>query len=112
MNKATEIVLVDLAIAGSFVIGYGTGEWRGVEHERRLRDWNGSAAQAEDATKRWAAKVHETPFAAMSNRYPRYMAFPQKNCIQLRLKGGVGGVPIYCYRSNTLNLVEEYSDVE
>ena len=112
MNKAAGIILIGLAIAGSFVIGYDTGERRGLEHERRLRDWNGSIAQAQDAAKRWAAKVHETPSMAMANRYARYMAFPQKNCIQLRLKSGVGGVPIYCYRANTLQLVEEYSDVE
>jgi len=25
---------------------------------------------------------------------------------------GVGGAPIYCYRANSLDLLEEYSDVE
>ena len=69
-------------------------------------------AQAQDAAKRWATKVHETPSTAMSNRYARYISFPNKTCIQLRLKDGVGGVPIYCYRADTLHLVEEYSDVE
>ncbi len=41
------------------------------------------------------------------------MAFPNKNCIQLTLEpGSVGGEPIYCYRRNSLDLLEEYSDVQ
>ncbi|MCW6530696.1 hypothetical protein NED98_10595 [Sphingomonas sp. MMSM20] len=112
MNKASKILLVGLAGVGTFDIGYETGQSRALESERRLHDWNGSIGQAQDAAKRWAAKVHETPSMAMSNRYARYIAFPDKNCIQLRLRDGVGGVPIYCYRSNTLQLVEEYSEVE
>ncbi len=41
------------------------------------------------------------------------MIFPDKNCIQLKLEpGNLGGEPIYCYRPNTLQLTEEYSDVE
>lgn len=56
--------------------------------------------------------MHEVPSAAMSNRYARYISFPNKTCIQLRLKDGVGGMPIYCYRVGTLYLVEEYSNVE
>lgn len=112
MNKASKIILVGLAAVSTFDIGYETGQWRALEHERRLHDWNGSIEQAQDAAKRWAAKVRETPSMAMSNRYARYMAFPDKNCIQLRLRDGLGGEPIYCYRSSTLQLVEEYSDVE
>ena len=42
---------------------------------------------------------------------PRLMAYPTKNCIQLD-PDGVGGAPIYCYRANSLELLEEYSDVE
>lgn len=112
MNRATKIILAALTIVGTFVIGYETGEWRAVERERRLPDWNGLTAQAHDAAKRWATKVHETPSAAMSNRYARHISFPDKTCIQLRLKDGVGGWPIYCYRADTLHLLEEYSDVE
>ncbi|MBB3875398.1 hypothetical protein [Sphingomonas aquatilis] len=112
MNRASRIILAALVIGGTFTVGYETGEWRTLERERRLPDWNGSIAQARDAAKRWATKVHETPSAAMSNRYARYISFPNKTCIQLRLKDGVGGVPIYCYRADTLHLVEEYSDVE
>jgi hypothetical protein len=112
MNRASKIILAALTILGTFVIGYETGEWRTLERERRLPDWNGSIAQAQDAARRWATKVHEAPSAAMSNRYARYISFPDKTCIQLRLKGGLGGVPIYCYRARTLDLVEEYSDVE
>lgn len=112
MNRPSKIILAALAIVGTFTIGYETGEWRTLAHERSLPDWNGSIAQAHDAAMRWAAKLHETPSAAMSNRYARYISFPDKTCIQLRLKDGVGGVPIYCYRGRTLHLVEEYSDVE
>ncbi|APX64752.1 hypothetical protein AV944_01580 [Sphingomonas sp. LK11] len=112
MNTASKIILATLAIVGAFVIGFETGEWRTLERERRLPDWNGSKAQAQDAARRWGAKVHEVPSAAMSNRYARYISFPNKTCIQLRLKDGVGGMPIYCYRVGTLYLVEEYSNVE
>jgi hypothetical protein len=112
MNRASKIILTALAIVGTFAIGFATGEWRALEQERRLPIWNGSIAQSQDAAKRWATKVHETPSSAMSNRYARYISFPKKTCVQLRLKDGVGGVPIYCYRGNTTQLVEEYSDVE
>lgn len=112
MNRASKITLATLAIVGTFVIGFETGEWRALEHERHLPDWNGSNAQAQDAARRWATKVHQVPSAAMSNRYARYISFPDKTCIQLQLKNGVGGVPIYCYRARTLHLVQEYSDVE
>lgn len=112
MNRASKVILASLAIVGTFAIGIETGEWRALERERRLPSWNGSIAQAQDAAQRWATKVHETPSMAMSNRYPRYISFPKKTCIQLRLKGGVGGLPIYCYRGNTIQLLEEYSDVE
>ena len=44
--------------------------------------------------------------------YARSIAFPNKNCVQLVLKGGVGGEPIYCYRYNSVTPIEEYSDVE
>lgn len=112
MNRASKITLTTLAIVSTFVIGFETGEWRALEHERHLPDWNGSNAQAQDAVRRWATKVHQVPSAAMSNRYARYISFPDKTCIQLQLKNGVGGVPIYCYRVRTLHLVEEYGDVE
>lgn len=83
-------------------------------------DWHGSRAQAEDAMRRWASKGiggHRTPaqmLAEMHQHYsPRVMSFPNKNCIQLMLEpGSVGGEPIYCYRANSLDLLEEYSDVE
>lgn len=69
MNKASRIIPVALVIGGTFTVGYETGECRTLQRERRLPDWNGSIAQAQGAAKRWATKVHETPSAAMSNRY-------------------------------------------
>lgn len=77
-------------------------------------DWNGSRAQAEDAMRRWAPKAELSLQEVRRGCTPNLMAFPTKNCIQLKLGPiyDVGGEPIYCYRANTLNLVEEYSDVE
>ena len=95
-----------------FALGYDFGGGHAIVSERRQVDWNGSAKQSQDAVRRWAAKIHETPNTVLSLWYDRNIAFPNKNCIQLVLKGGVGGEPIYCYRVNSLTLIEEYSDVE
>lgn len=69
MNKASRFIPVARVIGGMFTVGYETGECRTLQRERRLPDWNGSIARAQGAAKRWATKVHETPSAAMSNRY-------------------------------------------
>ena len=68
--------------------------------------------------RRWAPKGmrgHRTPeemLTLLRQHYsPQLMAFPTKNCIQLH-PDGVGGAPIYCYRANSLDLLEEYSNVE
>jgi hypothetical protein len=80
-------------------------------------DWNGSRAQADDAMRRWAPKgagggtAEQRLKQVREGWSPRLMEFPTKNCIQLE-PDGVGGAPIYCYRSNTLDLLEEYSNVE
>ena len=97
----------------SLVAGYGLGRHSSVEEERDVQfiDWNGSHAQAEDAFRRWARKAHETPTSVRQGWSPRLMAFPTKNCIELE-PDGVGGAPIYCYRANSIDLLEEYSDVE
>ncbi|MBB3940443.1 hypothetical protein GGR39_002100 [Novosphingobium fluoreni] len=52
MNKASSIVPVALVIGGTFTVGYETGECRTLQRERRLPDWNGSIAKAQDAAKR------------------------------------------------------------
>jgi len=68
--------------------------------------------------RRWAPKgiggrrTPEEMLAFVHQVYtPHLMAYPAKNCIQLE-PDGVGGAPIYCYRANSLDLLEEYSDVE
>ena len=93
--------------------GYGMGSVSSVqdEREREMVDWNGSKAQAEDAMRRWAPKAGESLERVRQGWSPRLMAFPSKNCIELE-PDGVGGAPIYCYRSNSLDLLEEYSNVE
>lgn len=104
----------------ALVTGYAIGS-SPVERASRgpaMMDWNGSRAQAEDAMRRWAPKGiggHRTPeeMLALVHRYysPQLMVFPSKNCIQLH-PDGAGGAPIYCYRPNSLDLLEEYSNVE
>jgi hypothetical protein len=115
------VVAVYLLAAFAYRKGYDEG----VAHERSTAgntqvDWHGSRAQIEDAMRRWAPKGiggQRTPAQMLAevhqHYWPRVMAFPTKNCIQLMLEpGAVGGEPIYCYRANSLDLVEEYSDVE
>lgn len=110
------IVVAVVSLAG----GYGLGRHTALQEARQVKfiDWNGSHAQAEDAMRRWAPKGiggHRTPAELSAivhqNYSPSLMAYPTKNCIQLE-PDGVGGAPIYCYRANTLDLLEEYSDVE
>jgi hypothetical protein len=110
-----------LAIAiVALAVGYAIGS-RSNDHVARYPDmhnWNGSRAQAEDAMRRWAPKGiggDRTPqqmLALVHQHYsPRLMAYPTKNCIQLE-PDCVGGAPIYCYRANSLDLLEEYTNVE
>ena len=100
------VAVIGLVALFSYNQGYGR-----ARHDERLQlDWNGSKAQTNDAIRRW---IQKTNSRGMKERYPFLMAFPDRNCIQLRLEvGGVGGEPVYCYRANTLQLIEEYSDVE
>lgn len=112
MNSASKLIIAGLVSAGMFALGYDLGGRQAIAFERRQVDWNGSAKQSQDAVKRWSAKTHETPRTVNSLWYARSIAFPNKNCVQLVLKGGVGGEPIYCYRFNSVTPIEEYSDVE
>jgi hypothetical protein len=104
----------------AFVVGYAIGSSPNgnVSHYPEMQDWNGSRAQAEDAMRRWASrgtggdrKPAQMLALVHQNYSPRLMAYPTKNCIQLVPKG-VGGAPIYCYRTNSLDLLEDYSNVE
>ena len=112
-------LLVAVAIV-ALVIGYVIGAYpmERASPLPKMEDWNGSRAQAEDAMRRWAPKGiggQRTPaqmLALVHEGYtPQLMAYPTKNCIQL-VPDGVGGAPIYCYRANSLDLLEEYSNVE
>ena len=101
-------LVVMVVIAG--VVGCSTASIPSSDNKEMI-DWNGSKAQAEDAMRRWAPKADESLGMVRKGWSPSLMAFPTKNCIQLS-PNGVGGAPIYCYRANSLELVEEYSDVE
>lgn len=112
-------LFVALGLA-ALAIGYaiGSSPMERASRYPKMEDWNGSRAQAEDAMRRWGPKGiggHRTPeemLALVRQSYtPQLMAYPTKNCIQLR-PNGVGGAPIYCYRANSLDLLEEYSNVE
>jgi hypothetical protein len=104
----------------TLVVGYAVGSSSNRHASRypKMQDWNGSRRQAEDAMRRWAPKgiggqrTPEEMLALVREHYsPQLMAYPNKNCIQLH-PDGVGGAPIYCYRANSLVLLEEYGDVE
>ena len=103
------------AAIGAAILGVGCtslAETRvEVSPNQDMLDWKGSSAQAENAMRRWAPKAGETYERVKRGWSPRLMAFPTKNCIQLWPKGP-GGTPIYCYRANSLELLEEYSDTE
>jgi hypothetical protein len=100
------VVIACVGLATGYSLGHAARQ-----PETQFLDWNGSHAQAEDAYRRWAKKADETPASVRRLWSPRLMAFPTKNCIEL-WPDGVGGVPIYCYRANSLDLLEEYSDSE
>jgi hypothetical protein len=110
------LVVVAVALAIGYAIGSASPP-RTPSYDD-FDDWNGSKAQAEDAMRRWAHKGiggNRTPQQMLAEVHagyrPRLMAYPSKNCIQLE-PDGVGGAPIYCYRANSLDLLEEYSNVE
>jgi hypothetical protein len=94
----------------SYNAGFRAGVTATIRLERLQSDWNGSKAQTKDAIRRWVSK---TSPRAMTGRFPYVMSFPDRNCIELKIEpGSVGGVPVYCYRVNSLTLLEEHSDVE
>jgi hypothetical protein len=110
---ASALLFAVVIIAAFFWLGYNRREKNALARERMVVDWNGSAKQTKDALARWAKKNGESLGKVMTGRYPRVLSFPDRNCIELELDWGwVGGEPIYCYRPNSLVLVEEHSDVE
>jgi len=77
----------------------------------QIYDSGKAHSQISDAVDRWIVKSAERD--VKSNRYPVRMYFPDRDCVQLRLKvPAVGGEPVYCYRSNSVELIQEFSDVE
>lgn len=105
------VLAATLVVVFAYRVGYDAGEARGREDARVSLDRNGSQAQATDAIQHWLRKAGPRE---MENRYPYVMRFPDRNCIELRFRRPttLGGVPIYCYRANSLQLIEEHSDVE
>jgi hypothetical protein len=94
----------------SYHAGFNAGARETVRIERLQSNWNGSESQIKDAIRRWVTK---TSPREMTGRFPYVLSFPDRNCIELKIEpGSVGGVPIYCYRANSLTLLEEHSDVE
>jgi hypothetical protein len=80
-----------------------------------------SYPNVQDAMGRWAAKEGLSVAKAMEGRTIEMMHFPDRECIQFNIElAAVGGVPIYCYRVDTSDLVPrstteliyEHSDVE
>jgi len=114
------VIAAYLLAAFSYRKGYDAGEAQERSTARTQVSWHGSQAQTEDAMRRWALKGiggHRTPAQMLAEVHehfsPTVMVFPTKNCIQLKIeRGGVGGEPIYCYRADSLDLIEEHSDVE
>ncbi|WP_179043826.1 hypothetical protein [Sphingobium lactosutens] len=101
------------ALYAIYSAGYQRGHTSALLRERRVVDFRGSAAQIDDAIARWGAKNHQSQADVLKAHYPKVTYFPAKNCVELELEWGwAGGSPIYCYKPNTRQLIEEYSDVE
>ena len=66
-----------------------------------------------DAIKRWAAKGGRSVEAAMNGRSIDIVFLPDKECVSFGLDTlDVGGIPTYCYRPSSTNLIWEQSNVE
>lgn len=111
--------------AAAFGVGYFCGQDMYVGPKRDPRSWKESVyasyPNVQDAMRRWAAKDGISIDQAMATRSIEMMHFPDRDCVQFQLPiGSVGGVPIYCYRSDTSELISkpttelifEHSDVE
>lgn len=110
---AAAAIGVAAAIYAIYSVGYHRGHVAALMRERLVVDFHGSASQIDDAIARWGAKNHQSKPDVMKARYPKVTYFPTKNCIELELEWGwAGGTPIYCYKQDTRQLIEEYSDVE
>jgi hypothetical protein len=104
-----------LAFYFAGAVGYRLGFEAGDAYSRRDArvepDVDGSKAETKDAINRWLTKTNPRE---MPGRYASLMRFPDRTCIQLKFVDptSTGGEPIYCYRSGTLQLTEEHSNVE
>ncbi|WP_168371500.1 hypothetical protein [Sphingomonas sp. Leaf257] len=66
-----------------------------------------------DAMRRWAAKDSISVEKAMGGRTIEMVSLPDRECVSFGLGNfDVGGVPTYCYRRGTRQLIWEESDVE
>ena len=66
-----------------------------------------------DAMRRWAAKDALSVEKAMQGRTIEMVSLEDRDCVSFGLgEFDVGGVPTYCYRRNSTQLVWEDSDVE
>jgi len=126
MARNTVVAFSSVALAIIFFsLGYFVGQDMYVGPERDPRSWKESVyasyPNVQDAMRRWAAKDGLPIERAMEARSIEMMHFPDRDCVQFELEpGSVGGVPIYCYRTDmssgvstsTTELVFEHSDVE
>jgi hypothetical protein len=126
-RRLRSILFITAAAAAFFAIGYFVGQDMYVGPKRDPRSWKESVyasyPNVQDAMRRWAAKDGISVDRAMATRSIEMMHFPDRDCVQLQLPiGSAGGVPIYCYRSNTATsgviskpttkLAFEHSDVQ
>ena len=124
-RNSVSILSVIAITAAVFAIGYFVGQDTYVGPKRDPRRWKesiyASYPNVQDAMRRWAAKDGISVDRAMATRSIEMMHFPDRDCVQFQLPiGSVGGVPIYCYRSDTSDLISrpttelifEHSDVE
>jgi hypothetical protein len=123
--KPVSILSFTAIAVAVFVAGYFVGQDMYVGPERDPCSWKESVyasyPNVQDAMRRWAAKDGISIDRAMADRSIEMMYFPDRDCVQFQLStGSVGGVPIYCYRSDTSGLISrqttelifEHSDVE
>ncbi len=124
-RKPVLIFSVTAITAAIFAAGYFVGQDMYVGPRRDPRSWKESVyasdPNVQDAMQRWAAKDGISVDRAMATRSIEMMHFPDRDCVQFQIPtGSVGGVPIYCYRSDTSDLIGrpitklifEHSDVE
>jgi hypothetical protein len=67
----------------------------------------------ERAAAYWGNKNGSSPKQAMRERYARVIYMGKETCVSLQIEiGGVGGVPVYCFDTETKQLTRKFDDVE